>query len=632
MTLLTSEFTVTGGETQRAPSNIADPNKPGERKISILIPTTNASQIPISTLAPSNNQKVWLLIPGFTEEGTHFDDTLVPAIHNASPDDIILTLDWTQVSGTIESSALAGIARGDLYRSGSWITPVANAVRDKLIHWGVKAANLNIVGDSLGAYLTSEVASSFRTYGQVGSVTALDPASNNFLARRLTSPYDGTNGFDTDLSNGYLKNGGIPDPVKRLDLGATVSRSFNGNRSTSGNEPESGTARESFLFDFGTEIANVSGQIEEHGRVVTAYQNLITTTAITDPITGVVTRNSRLATNVLGVNDTLADHQFRPNFYKGGSPNSVQAHEGVIPIDAGNNPLFLVAAKPENGINGVNDRFIYGTNVDDELTYTGTFAKYYNNNGNHTYYLGNGNDIVYAGTGNDTIYGGIGNDILNGGDGDNTIFGEEGNDFLTGGVNKDIIYGGADSDTIYGEAGDNQLFGDAGDDRIYGGDNKDTIYGGAGNDILRGGDGDNTIYGEGGNDTLFGGSGINRLRGGSGNDILQGGIGQNSLRGSEINWLSEPELDILIGNSSNGAFDSFWIGESGRNYYSSAGMNDYAEIQLFDAATDIILGGVNIRAQNMNSLGQTFLWSGNELIAKVNGLWVGDPNFQFSSI
>ncbi|TAF62203.1 MAG: hypothetical protein EAZ59_24470 [Oscillatoriales cyanobacterium] len=29
--------------------------------------------------------------------------------------------------------------------------------------------------------------------------------------------------------------------------------------------------------------------------------------------------NSRLATNILGLDDTQADHQFRPNFYKGDS-------------------------------------------------------------------------------------------------------------------------------------------------------------------------------------------------------------------------------------------------------------------------------------------------------------------------
>lgn len=51
------------------------------------------------------------------------------------------------------------------------------------------AAALNIVGHSLGAHLASELAATFNTtYGsQVGSVTALDPASNS--ARGL-SPYD----------------------------------------------------------------------------------------------------------------------------------------------------------------------------------------------------------------------------------------------------------------------------------------------------------------------------------------------------------------------------------------------------------------------------------------------------------
>jgi thioesterase domain-containing protein len=51
------------------------------------------------------------------------------------------------------------------------------------------AAALNIVGHSLGAHLASELAASFNTtYGsQVGSVTALDPASNS---ARSVSPYD----------------------------------------------------------------------------------------------------------------------------------------------------------------------------------------------------------------------------------------------------------------------------------------------------------------------------------------------------------------------------------------------------------------------------------------------------------
>jgi len=438
MTTINSSFTVTGGETQRAPNNALFPN---ERVITIhTIPSTR-----IPSLSQWNGEKVWLLVPGFTELGTHFDKTLAPTISDADPNNVVLALDWTQVSGSTVPAPL-GILMGDLYRSASWITPVAKAVRDKFISWGMPATDLNVIGDSLGAYLTSEIAASFSDIGsKVGSATALDPASNQASDR---SPYDTTNGFDTDLSNGFSENDGTPNPVKRLDLGAKISRGFNGNTSPSGNESQSGTARESFLFDFGNRVYTPSSsivgavvnaaidkaaQFAEHGRVVTAYKNLITTTATTDPIAGIVTHNSRLATNILGINDTLADHQFRPDFYKGGFKESLQVHEGVIPVDAQDNPLFLVAAKL-NG--GVNDRFIYGTNSDDyfnaDITgLLGTpFSSYYSNDGNHTYSLGNGNDTVYAGAGKDTIYGEAGNDYLYGGGiGGNTIFGEAGNDY-----------------------------------------------------------------------------------------------------------------------------------------------------------------------------------------------------------
>ena len=131
------------------------------------------------------------------------------------------------------------------------------------------AAALNIVVNSLGAHLASYLAATFTKVGdQVGSVTALDPVSNK---AREGSPYDITNGFDTDLSNGYVKNGGIADPIKRLDLGATTSRrSFNGISSLAGNEAQAGTAKESFLFDFGTDPNDIGKQIAQHNGVVTA--------------------------------------------------------------------------------------------------------------------------------------------------------------------------------------------------------------------------------------------------------------------------------------------------------------------------------------------------------------------------
>jgi len=567
MAVINTPFLVTGGETNRPPSNAFSPS---QRQINIRAPFG----IPSGT--QWTGQKVWLLIPGFTAPSDSFDATLATAIKDANPNDTVLALDWTQVSGTPTNNAAAGIAIGDLYRSGSWITPVATAVRNKLVEWGMPATALNIVGHSLGAHLASELAASFNTtYGsQVGSVTALDPASNS---ARLVSPYDIINGFDTDLSNGYLKNLGIADPIERLDFGATASRrSFNGISSLAGNEAQAGTARESFLFDFGTNPLNPFDQVAQHNRVVTAYTNLVTTDAA---------GNSRLATNILGLTDTQPAHQFRPNFYKGDFLNSLQVHEGVIPVDAQDNPLFLVAAKL-NG--GTNDRFIYGTNSNDVLTGTGIFGKYYNNNGNHTYYFGDGDDIVSAGTGSDIIFGGAGVDALSGSDGNNLIFGE------------------------------------AGGDSIAAGTGNDTINGGAGDDNINAGNGNNTIRGDEGNDVLTGGNGINILFGGLGNDSLGGGAGQNILTGSESNGPSGVEVDTLIGNSGN-SVNAFYIGDNTTNWYSVGGGNDYAKIVNFNAATDIIVGGVNIEAQNL--IAETFLWSGSELIAKIDGLWASQLQF-----
>ncbi|MCC3472657.1 MAG: hypothetical protein JGK38_12015 [Microcoleus sp. PH2017_15_JOR_U_A] len=568
MAVIDTPFLVTGGETKNPPSNAFSPS---QRQINIRAPfgTPSADQW--------SGQKVWLLLPGFTNPADYYDPNLAAAIRDANPNDTVLALDWTQVSGTkFFNIGPLGIAAGDLYRSGSWITPVAKAIRDKLaLEWGMPAAALNIVGNSLGAHLASDLAASFNTYGsQVSSVTALDPASNK---AKDVSPYDRVNGFDTDLSNGYVRNGGTPDPIKRLDFGgAAVSRSFNGISSLAGNEAQAGTAKESFLFDFGTAPNNIADQIAQHNGVVTAYTSLVKTDAA---------GNSRLATNILGLSDTRADHQFRPNFYKGDFNVSPQVHEGVIPVDAQYNPLFLVGAKLDGGIN---DRIIYATNGNDVLTGGGVFGKYYNNNGNNTYYFGDGDDIVSAGTGNDIIFGGDGVDALGGSDGNNLIFGEAGGDFISAGTGND------------------------------------TISGGAGNDNINAGDGRNTIRGDEGNDYLTGGNGINILFGGLGNDTLGGGAGQNSLRGSESNGASGVEVDTLIGNNGQ-SLNAFYIGDNTTNWYSLAGNNDYAYIQRFNPDSDIILGGVNIEAQNL--ITQTFLWAGSELIAKIDGLWASQLQF-----
>lgn len=115
--------------------------------------------------------------------------------------------------------------------------------------------------------------------------------------------------------------------------------------------------------------------------------------------------------------------------------------------------------------------------------------------------------------------------------------------------------------------------------------------------------------------------------GGSGNDVLQGGTGLNLLKGTETNMMSGNEIDTLIGNPS-ARLNAFYIGDNTRNWYSANGLNDYAQIVNFNPVTDIILGGVNIEAQNL--ITQTFLWAGSELIAKIEGLWAWQMQFPVS--
>ena len=179
-------------------------------------------------------------------------------------------------------------------------------------------------------------------------------------------------------------------------------------------------------------------------------------------------------------------------------------------------------------------------------------------------------------------------------------------------------------DAIAGGDGNNLIFGEAGNDLLSAGTGNDTISGGDGNDNINGGDGRNTIRGGAGNDVLTGGNGINILFGGLGNDSLGGGAGQNSLRGSEGNGASGVEVDTLIGNNGQ-SLNAFYIGDNTTNWYSLAGNNDYAYIVNFNPVTDIILGGVNIEAQNL--ITQTFLWAGSELIAKIDGLWASQLQF-----
>ncbi|NJK73630.1 MAG: hypothetical protein HC786_10345 [Richelia sp. CSU_2_1] len=80
MAVINTPFLVTGGETNRPPSNV----NPSERQINIRAPFS------VPSTEQWSGQKVWLLIPGFTDPYNYYDGTLATAINNANPNDTVL--------------------------------------------------------------------------------------------------------------------------------------------------------------------------------------------------------------------------------------------------------------------------------------------------------------------------------------------------------------------------------------------------------------------------------------------------------------------------------------------------------------------------------------------------------------
>ena len=97
-----------------------------------------------------------------------------------------------------------------------------------------------------------------------------------------------------------------------------------------------------------------------------------------------------------------------------------------------------------------------------------------------------------------------------------------------------------------------------------------TLKGTQKNDSLKGGSKDDILEGLFGDDTLSGGSGDDLLNGGEGDDQL---IGYNP----DATEFNNPEIDSLTGGS---GVNTFWVGDSNRNYYGAEGR--YAIISDFD--------------------------------------------------
>jgi Ca2+-binding RTX toxin-like protein len=113
----------------------------------------------------------------------------------------------------------------------------------------------------------------------------------------------------------------------------------------------------------------------------------------------------------------------------------------------------------------------------------------------------------------------------------------DGNDTITIADNVPGVYANAGNgnDTLNGGEGNDTLSGGAGKNVINGNDGDDRLNGSGSLDTINGGKGNDRLYGNGNSDHLDGGDGIDRLFGGDGNDVLTGGSSNDKLYGEAGN-------------------------------------------------------------------------------------------------
>ncbi|MDJ0556588.1 MAG: alpha/beta fold hydrolase [Microcoleaceae cyanobacterium MO_207.B10] len=122
------------------------------------------------------NTPTWLVIHG-NQSNSENMKSLANAVKSYAPDDHqVLTLDWRSATNNgaeffNPESWFAGLGE-----STPWIQPVAETATSMLSELGISGDNLNLVGHSLGSYVSWEIAR--MNYGGVNNIIALDPAAD----------------------------------------------------------------------------------------------------------------------------------------------------------------------------------------------------------------------------------------------------------------------------------------------------------------------------------------------------------------------------------------------------------------------------------------------------------------------
>ncbi|MDJ1180031.1 S8 family serine peptidase [Roseofilum sp. BLCC_M91] len=113
------------------------------------------------------DRPTWIITHGWNSQSIDKPNftNLAQAIGGYEHGDQVLKLDWRRFANT----GVDGLAK-----AASWIKPIGKTVANTLQSWGLESNQINLVGHSLGAYVSFEIA---KNLDGVNSIIALDPAA-----------------------------------------------------------------------------------------------------------------------------------------------------------------------------------------------------------------------------------------------------------------------------------------------------------------------------------------------------------------------------------------------------------------------------------------------------------------------
>jgi murein DD-endopeptidase MepM/ murein hydrolase activator NlpD len=214
-------------------------------------------QVELKQVGGSKNitdRPTWIVTHGW--KGSPDDKAiklLADTIKGYQTGDQVLFLDWSQP------------AQGDLTIAASWIPSVAKFAVDKLTEWNISKSNINLVGHSLGTFVSYEIA---KKIGGVSRLIALDPASDLLV------------GLASTILGGLT--GGYNPADVNFSKYSEWSWSFYG--SQAGSTSLANTAKESFQLDFGKygditkplsffELPEIADR--DHGGVIAVFTQVV---------------------------------------------------------------------------------------------------------------------------------------------------------------------------------------------------------------------------------------------------------------------------------------------------------------------------------------------------------------------